>query len=933
MKIPLSGIRCLIVILLLLCTNIYSSFSQTSVSGIVVDAADKAKLEKASIALLQQKDSILVKFTWSKDNGEFLIHNLDTGKFTLIVSYPKYADYSYAFLSKGEPINLQTISLSKAALLLDEITVTGRSPVVINGDTTIYDAGSFKVAKDANVEDLLKVLPGITVDATGKITAQGKTVQKVLLDGEEFFGNDPKLITKNIRSNMVDKVKVYEKKSDQATITGIDDGERSQTIDITLKQDMKKGMFGQALASGGTDKYYGAKLMANKFKGSEKIAVYGISANDGMVSLGVEDGQKYGVGNGSVEVDNNNIYYNSSGDDGTSGGWYGQYQGNGVPRAINVGGSYSNKFNKDKHKINLNYQRAQLSVDNNSTLFSQNNLPDEARIETANGFTSSKKVTNTANLRYDLKADSLTDIIFKLAYSKSHQDDFSRDSTQELTIDYDLINQVRSSRSGTNEADRINANLMITRRFLKERRSLTLTSALIANKNDADFNYYSRTAFVNGAPDILIDQKKNNVSHNSSFNAALTYSEPFSKRITGTIGYSIGRYNSSVLDQSFDKNKNTGAYDILDESVLNDFNQHTTANALNTGLNYKSERLTLNVSNRLSFETVDRLYNNLNKKLDRNQQSVAPSLSINYKISKSKNFGIGYYGNTTQPSLNQIEPLNQNQQTTVTYLPNPDLKSGYRNRFNFWYNSYKQIKDQSFYVGANFSQSFNDVTAKVKYYSATGNRDITYVNIEKPNSYVSLYSGYRKPIWKKIGLNANIGASASYNNDYNYLSINNKDAELNNNETYNLSPSLGVQAYKAEKWSIYIDLNPGVQFLKSTLQPDLNSNSFVFRSYYNFNYYLPKNFKIGFDGNQSYEAATKTLQAFNTFYMNGNISKKFFKDKSLEAQVFVNDIFNRNKGISRRQNGYSFTQSTNDVLRRYVMFKLIYNFTTMKGDK
>ena len=418
----------LITLILLFCS--FKLFAQTSISGIIVDGSDNGKLEKATIALLHQQDSMLIKFVWTKDNGSFILNGIDTGKYKLVVSYPKYADYSRDITIGGENENIGTVKLSKASLLLDEVLVTGNIPIVIKGDTTIYNASSFNVGKEANVEDLLKVLPGITVDANGKITAQGKEVKKVLLDGEEFFGDDPKLITKNIRSNMVDKVLVYEKKSDLAVRTGVDDGERTQTIDITLKQDMKKGLFGQALAGGGTDKYYAGKAMVNKFKGSEKIAAYGIVANDGMVSLGFEDGEKYGVGGSSnVSVDGGSIFITSNSEDDFS--WDGCFGGNGVPRALNVGASYSNKFDKDKHKINVNFQRRQLDVSNNSTVFSQNNLPDFARIENTTGYAENNTRNNTANVRYDLKMDSLTDLTVKLGYSKNDRDNFTKSNTKE----------------------------------------------------------------------------------------------------------------------------------------------------------------------------------------------------------------------------------------------------------------------------------------------------------------------------------------------------------------------------------------------------------------------------------------------------------------------------------------------------------------------
>lgn len=920
--------------LLMLLTSSFTLLAQSNVSGTVVDGADNMKLEKATIALLHRADSILVKFSWAKDNGSFILSNLDTGSYKLIISYPQYADYSRDITFEGQPINIGTIKLSKAALLLEEVTVTGNVPVVIKGDTTVYNAASFKVAKDANVEDLLKVLPGITVDANGNITAQGKEVKKVLLDGEEFFGNDPKLITKNIRSNMVDKVMVYEKKSDVAVRTGVDDGERTQTIDITLKQDMKKGTFGQALVAGGTDNYYGLKGMVNKFKGSEKIAAYGIFSNDGMVSLGFEDGQKYGVGGSTnVESDGGSIFITSSSDNIMNSGWEGNYNGNGVPKALNLGASYSNKFNKDKHKLNVNYQRAQMSVDNNRTYFSQNNLPDIARIENSTGFTSNETRNNNANMRYDLKIDSLSDLTLKFGYTQTNRDNKSSNESQEQNLDNSFINEVESNDAGHRSNENVNASILLTRKFKKVRRSITLNSSIVSNKDNGNSNYYSLTKFANNDPNLMIDQYKTDNSKNTNFNASLNYSEPLSKRWTGTVGYAVGNNANSLLNKSFDKDPVTGLYDILDQNQLNDFNQNMLSNAINAGVNYKNDKLTFNASNRYSFETIDRIYNSANSTLNRNQRSIVPTISINYKLTKSKNLSFYYNGRTTQPSLNQIEPLNQNRETVVNYLPNPNLKSGFRNNYNMYYNSYKQIKDQSFYISTNVSQSFNDVTAKVNYFSATGKRDIQYVNIEKPNTNISFYSGYRQPILKRINLNGNIGGSLNYNNSYNYLSVNNGESELNNNETYRITPSIGFNTYKAEKWSFYANLNPGFQFMKSTLQPDLNSNTFTFSSHFNFNYTLPKGIKVGFNGEQSYEAATQTLKAFNVFNMNGFISKKFLKDKSLETQLFVNDIFNRNNGVRRSQNGYAFTQTTNDVLRRYAMLKLIYNFTSMKGGE
>ncbi|GEM_PF-5789368 len=192
--------------------------------------------------------------------------------------------------------------------------------------------------------------------------------------------------------------------------------------------------------------------------------------------------------------------------------------------------------------------------------------------------------------------------------------------------------------------------------------------------------------------------------------------------------------------------------------------------------------------------------------------------------------------------------------------------------------------------------------------------------------------GYSFVLKKKWGLKMNLGMNAQYNSQFSYLSTYNEDPELNRNQTWSVAPSLGFSRYKANKMDFYISMSPGVEQMNSYLQPELNRTTFKFRTFSEITYYLPKDFKISLSTNQNYQAATKTLQSINIINMNGYVSKKLLKDKSLEVQVFVNDILNKNNGVYRYQNGTSFIQTSNDVLRRYGMLKVIYNFTTMKGD-
>lgn len=925
-------LTCSLVLFLLLSALNSISYAQHRLVGTVVDAKDQAKLHQAAVALLNPKDSILIKFDRTKENGTFQIANLDTGVYKIVVSYPQYADLVKDIHITAKDHDIGLISLSKAALLLEEVQVNGRIPVVIKGDTVEYDASSFKVEKDAKVDDLLRVLPGITIDGTGKITAQGKEVKKVLLDGEEFFGDDPTLITKNIRSDMVSKVQVYEKRSDLAVRTGVDDGERTQTIDIKLKEDKKKGMFGQAIAGGGTDKYYGGKVMLNKFKGTQKIAAYGILANDGMVGLGFEDSQKYGVGgSGNVQMmDGGGIMISSNGDE-SEGGWDGQYNGGGVPKAINMGVSYSDKTKDDKHKINVNYKRSQINVDNTSTYNAQNNVPERAQIDNNITKSENENRTNVANLRYDYKLDSLADLTVNMGFNKSNRDNLSATEANQKTLDGNDITKTTSQTDLNSDQNKFNVNAMLTRRFKKERRSITFNVNANTDQNSSDTKYFSENIFFNDNRTDTIDQLKKDELRNNTYGASLTYTEPLSKNITGSIGYSFSSNQSKTLNRAFNKDSLTQKYTVLDQSVLNDFNFSSLKNGINTALNYKINTLTINLSNRTDFEAVKRTYNNTNIILQRDQISINPSLNVNYKISKTKNLWLSYYGRTVQPSLTQIEPLKQNSQPLVEYLDNPDLKAGFSNSYSINYNSYKQIKDQSFYFYISANQGKRNINSSVRYNLEEGTRQISFVNIDKDNWRFYGSGSYNFMLKKKWGLKMNMGMNVEYNSQYSYLSLLNEEPRLNRNKTWSIGPEIGFNRYKANKMDFNINLSPGVEKMESYLQPELNQTTFKFNSYAQATYYLPKDFKVSVSMQQNYQAGTKTLQSINMLNMNGYISKKFLKDKSLEAQLFVNDILNKNIGVRRYQDGTAFVQTSNDVLRRYGMLKVIYNFTTMKG--
>ncbi|MEO7316117.1 MAG: hypothetical protein ABIW47_13090, partial [Ginsengibacter sp.] len=286
----------------------FLSMAQTAtVSGTVMNKDESTPVHNAVISLITPIDSIIYSFTRSDASGKFILKNIPNGKYIIMTSQPWFGDL-LDNIDVQENTELPTIHLLSKAALLQEVIVNSGTPMRIKGDTTIYTADSFVVSANANVEELLKKLPGIQVDKDGKITALGETVQKVLVDGEEFFGDDPGMAVKNLRADAVKEVQVFDKKSDQAEFTGIDDGNTAKTINLKLKEDAKTGYFGKADVAGGPqkdiDNRYNTNLMGSSFKGKRKISGFLLNGNTGQDGLGWEDEQKYsGFDNISVTDD------------------------------------------------------------------------------------------------------------------------------------------------------------------------------------------------------------------------------------------------------------------------------------------------------------------------------------------------------------------------------------------------------------------------------------------------------------------------------------------------------------------------------------------------------------------------------------------------------------------------------------------------------
>ncbi|MCA5004548.1 outer membrane beta-barrel protein [Sphingobacterium bovistauri] len=884
---------------------ICNSFAQTKISGRVLDITDKVKLKNTSIMLLQSKDSLLVDYTRADENGYFEFKKPAKGDHLVVVSYPKYADFYQEVKASSNHNDLGEILLSSVAHLIEEVVVKRRSAITIKGDTTEYDASQFVVEKNAKVEDLLKVLPGITVDASGKITAQGKTVQKVLVDGEEFFGDDPTLVTRNLRSDMVDKVQVYEKKSDQAQRTGVDDGVREQTINVQLKEDAKNGMFGKALLGAGTDEYYMGQLMLNKFKGSQKISAYGLFGNNGTTSLNWQDAQKFGV-DVDASFEGGQMVVNDP------------FSGQGVvgiPRVINSGVNFNDRWKKDKYQLNLSYKYGKLQADGK-----EETIMSGVINSTTDKFVDTDNDQHRINFKLDTKIDSLNQLLVTARASKKVL--WSNDviNSQNFLANQNPVSSNSSEEEKDHKIDDVGVSVLYTKKFMKKGRSLSLNFG--ANNEETTGDGYLYSTLVSGTVKDTTDQRKETDQQLSAIQAGVTYTEPLSKVFNMAIGYDINRVSNASLIESFNKGI-SNQYNDLDTKFSSNYDYNRVSNNYKLALIYNTEKLTANLTNNFNDDRLNQVNNYSNKSLKRNFFTYNPRLETNFKISNSKSLRMTYSGKNQLPSLNQIQPILNNSDRLNQYLGNENLNPAFVNIIEGFYHSFNILSNQFKYLGSTFTMTKDPIVQNITTDSVNTYR---WDNIEGKNNFDwSVYSGYYFRLNKELVLDNSISPVFSISRNHNFV---NGDANVVNTQSYSLTYEIKRETKTGFNFST--KFTPQYRQMKSNLRPEHDNSGFVFTSGGSLEYFISKTFKVYTNYDYSYEAPTAALdQKLERFLIHPGVSKKFLKNESLVLDFVVNDVLNQNIGYSRSQRNSIFEQRRFDTIRRYYMLKLSWDFNKM----
>ncbi len=895
-----------------------------NIKGQVSDSVEKKKLQNASINILRAKDSILMASARADKDGQFNIVAKAEGKYILMVTYPQYADYVDRIeLTNGQDLNLNTIYLNTKAHLLKEVIVRNTvSAIRIKGDTTEYKADSFYVSPNADVSELLKKMPGIQVNSKGEITAQGEKVNKVLVDGEEFFSDDPAVVTKNIRADIVDKIQVFDKKSDQASFTGIDDGQKSKTINVQLKEDKKNGYFGKADIGSDFKQYGNGKLMANAFKGKKKMAAFFTQDNTKFEALNWDETRNYSDGgNTNMEVGDDggvSMYFSTEGDFGDNVG---------LPQQQSAGLVFGNKWAKSSTNNTAQYQSLIVNALGNN--YSKTILPDSS----FTNITSNKQ--NSDRKKYKLNSinewGTDTTGLFKLTVKAA-------DVLKNSATDYDgktygesgqIINQ--SNRiSSLNEDDKTLATtLSFRQKFAKKGRTISFVSDLNFNDKTQDGALIANNQFFNFDGTIVkkdsADQLKKNKQNTSAINANMVYTEPLGKKsfLIFKYGLNIGKNDAERL--SFDNTGNTPIsakpiYSNIIDSLSNHFIFNTINNA--GSINYRFVDKKINWVLGSGFGTANYQLDDIARNTTRSIafNNFIPSFSLNYNPKLQRRFRFDYSGKTVNPTLLQIQPIIDNSDPLNINIGNANLQQGFTNTISFNGNENKVLKNKYMFFDLNYSNT-NNAISNSSTVDALGRRVNQYINVQGNYSYRG-YVYYGMDIYKglQFGLNMNGGFNRF---------VNSVNGIRNVNDNTNISYGVNF-SYWGDKWlNFYLNLNANDNQTVSSIRPGSATNYWTYQINGNTQIKLKK-IKTFVDFNieaNVYQKSAVFPDQRNVFILSPTIRKVLGKSDSWEVKMYVFDMLNQNTYIQRNISSNFISESSNNGIRRYTMFSLIYNFS------
>ncbi len=887
--------------------------------GVVVDSTTRKPLREASVSLLNARDSAYVTYSITNGDGGFSFRNLNAGRYRVLVTFVGYRSFSRTIQLGEEGTSLDTLALQPSATLLDEVVVKQESaPISMKGDTVEFNAGSFKTQPNAAVEELLKKLPGVEVARDGTVKAQGQEVKRVFVDGKPFFGDDPKMATRNLPADIIDKVQLYDQQSDQSQFSGIDDGSRDKAINLTTKRDKRKGYFGQNAAGVGTDGRYLGRLNLNRFNNGRQISLIGQANNLNQQNFTLQDGLSLGAGapggmGGGASGGGGPVILNG----GRNGGG-----GTTTPSTITevrAGGlNYRDAWGK-RAEVSASYFANHTAVSTSQQSRRENILPGQSFLTEGGNESLNRSDNHRLALRLDYKLDSLTSLRVTSNLSGQTSRYTSLNRSESITAERVPLNASRSDYRASGQGLSGVSNALLMRKFRRDGRTLSLNWAAVLNQQDSrGFNQATNTVYPNGNARLTtLDQQSDQENFANSHTLTASFTEPlsFTKKLEVHAAFSTNG-NTSDRDVA-DFNEKTNAYDRPNAALSNRFGSRF--NTERTGLTLQNRRLRYTYA--LGFDVQQASLRADNQSSDslgtRRYFNLLPNALLSFNFGRNRSLRLQYRTRINAPSVSQLQPVANNTNPLNIQLGNPDLKPEFYNTVSMVYNQFSGNGAKSLFAALNLNQVPRRIVNATTV-SAVGAQTTRPVNAEgyyAASGFLAL--GRPLTAWR---LNVNLSTNAALTRGVSFV---------NDQPNRSRSLSLGQGLSLASNFNGKLDFNVGGNLTYQTaiysLQAQQNTEFFTKTLNADLYYQLP--WRLVLTSDVTYTANTGRSAGYNQNFAlwNLGLARQFFKNRQGELKLSVYDLLNQNRSLVRNVTDTYLEDVQSVVLRRYFLLSFTYN--------
>ena len=920
----------------------FSSFAQPyTISGKVADAADTSALIGVTVIVKSAADSTLPANGGVTDaDGKFNVGNVNKGTYLVKFDYVGYKAVVRTVNITGGNIDLGTIKMVNANKELKGVTIKDKQIRAVQmGDTSQFNADAYKTHPDATAEDLVTKMPGVTSDANG-VKVNGESLQEVYVDGKPFFGSDPTLALKSMPAEIVDKIQVFDKLSDQSAFTGFDDGNSQKTMNIVTRGSKREGVFGKVYAGYGTDETYSVGGNVNIFKGDRRITLVGMSNNINLQNFSTQDllgvssgsgGNRGGGGGGRGSF--------GGGGGGNTGANFFVGQSNGITTTNSLGFNYSDNWGK-KLKVSGSYFFNGTDNINNSAI-TRNYYTNSDYLE--HDTTETRNTNHRVNLRFEYTIDSFNTVIFTPGISFQDNHTSTTQSAFSDTADMPL-SRTRNYNAADNSGYSSSDNILLQHKFKKQRRTISLNVSTTLNEKTGTGAYNSNNAYFLHGDSTQTSLDQHNTITNSGYNVSpnVTYTEPVGKKGQLMVTYNPSWSKNNSDKETYDKNATSGAYVNFDTLLSNKYN--TIYNTQRGGLSYRvgDRKMTFSVGANLQYAMLhgEQTFP-YTATTDRNFVSVLPTAMYNYRYTDGRNLRIMYRTNTQAPSVTQLQNVVDISNPLLLKTGNPDLQQDYEHTFIVRYGATKAKSQRNFFMNlyANYINNYigNSTIQPVSDIRFKGPQMKDSIIIKKGSQLtlpVNLNGYFNERAFVTYSLPVKvIKSNLNFNGGLNFTRT---PGEINFKVNYanNFAPSAGVVLSS----NISTDLDFTLSYfgnynvVNNTLQTQANNNYFSHVASFKINYIFLKNFVFNTNITNNYYAAFSGSGDQNYFLWNAYVGYKMLKGKALEARITAFDILNQNKSVTRTVSDTYVENNITTVLQQYFMLQLTYTIRNFKGQ-